>query len=217
MLSGRTPANQTHVAWAAWSLSLLLLTTGTWHFASPAGFERIVPECLGSPPFWVYASGLPNLPVPHCSPSARRDASRAGRAWSCSSSCSRPISRWLWTPSAAMAVRSSPGSAFRCRSRSSCGPSTSREEPTATPEPLGRRLAVGSSRDVEGPQDERDLQRKADPGDERTAIAAEGVQSHLDIGREHDDEQDHARPAREASRRAEGEQCGTGKFGSPLA
>jgi uncharacterized membrane protein len=46
---------------AAWALSLLLLTTGTWHFLAPAGFESIVPHFLGSPAFWVALSGAAEL------------------------------------------------------------------------------------------------------------------------------------------------------------
>jgi uncharacterized membrane protein len=39
----------------------LLLTTGTWHFASPHGFELIVPRFLGSRAFWVRLSGVGEL------------------------------------------------------------------------------------------------------------------------------------------------------------
>lgn len=46
---------------AARLLALLLLTTGTLHFAAPSGFESIVPGFLGSPAFWVYASGVAEL------------------------------------------------------------------------------------------------------------------------------------------------------------
>lgn len=49
------------VAVAAWLLALLLLTTGTWHFASPDGFKSIVPGFLGSPSFWVFISGIGEL------------------------------------------------------------------------------------------------------------------------------------------------------------
>ncbi len=45
----------------AWALSLLLVTTGVWHFASPHGFESIVPGFLGSPAFWVGVSGAVEL------------------------------------------------------------------------------------------------------------------------------------------------------------
>lgn len=46
---------------AARLLALLLLTTGTLHLAAPSGFESIVPGFLGSPAFWVYASGVAEL------------------------------------------------------------------------------------------------------------------------------------------------------------
>ena len=46
---------------AAVTLAALLVTTGTWHFASPRGFESIVPPFLGSPAFWVRLSGVGEL------------------------------------------------------------------------------------------------------------------------------------------------------------
>ena len=46
---------------AAWLLSILLVTTGTLHFATPSGFEAIVPQILGSPALWVYASGAAEI------------------------------------------------------------------------------------------------------------------------------------------------------------
>ncbi len=46
---------------AAVALAALLLITGTWHFASPHGFESIVPRFLGSPSFWVRLSGVGEL------------------------------------------------------------------------------------------------------------------------------------------------------------
>jgi uncharacterized membrane protein len=46
---------------AAVALGALLLTTGTRHFASPRGFESIVPRFLGSPAFWVRLSGVGEL------------------------------------------------------------------------------------------------------------------------------------------------------------
>lgn len=49
------------VAALAWLLAAVLLTTGTWHFASPHGFESIVPSFLGSPRFWIYLSGVGEL------------------------------------------------------------------------------------------------------------------------------------------------------------
>ncbi len=47
----------------AWGLGLVLLVTGTDHFLSPSGFEAIVPSALGSPAFWVRASGVAELAV----------------------------------------------------------------------------------------------------------------------------------------------------------
>lgn len=61
MPSRGNPANSQHVVWAAWALAVLLLTTGTWHFTSPSGFASIVPTFLGSPTFWVKASGVAEL------------------------------------------------------------------------------------------------------------------------------------------------------------
>jgi uncharacterized membrane protein len=52
---------QARVTAAAVLLAALLLTTGTWHFASPHGFESIVPQFLGSPAFWVRLSGVGEL------------------------------------------------------------------------------------------------------------------------------------------------------------
>ncbi|MCW2528520.1 MAG: putative rane protein [Pseudonocardiales bacterium] len=46
---------------AAGALAALLFTTGIWHFASPRGFESIVPRFLGSPAFWVRLSGVGEL------------------------------------------------------------------------------------------------------------------------------------------------------------
>ena len=46
---------------AAVGLAALLLTTGTWHFAAPHGFESIVPRFLGSAAFWVRLSGVGEL------------------------------------------------------------------------------------------------------------------------------------------------------------
>ncbi len=61
-MSLRTPtAAKSRVAVAAWLLAFLLLTTGTWHFASPRGFESIVPGFLGSPAVWVALSGVAEL------------------------------------------------------------------------------------------------------------------------------------------------------------
>ena len=47
--------------WAAFGLAALLITTGTWHFAAPSGFESIVPGFLGSPAVWVALSGVAEL------------------------------------------------------------------------------------------------------------------------------------------------------------
>lgn len=55
------PAAGPRVALAAWALAALLGTTGTWHFASPDGFESIVPRWLGPPGPWVVVSGLAEL------------------------------------------------------------------------------------------------------------------------------------------------------------
>lgn len=46
---------------AAGVLAAVLLTTGTLHFASPHGFESIVPRFLGSAAFWVRLSGVGEL------------------------------------------------------------------------------------------------------------------------------------------------------------
>lgn len=46
---------------AAQALGLVLLVTGTLHFVVPTGYESIVPGLLGSPAFWVAASGIAEL------------------------------------------------------------------------------------------------------------------------------------------------------------
>ena len=46
---------------AAVALAALLLTTGALHFASPRGFESIVPRFLGSRALWVRLSGVGEL------------------------------------------------------------------------------------------------------------------------------------------------------------
>lgn len=46
---------------AALLLGAVLTTTGIWHFASPHGFESIVPRFLGSPSLWVGLSGTAEL------------------------------------------------------------------------------------------------------------------------------------------------------------
>jgi uncharacterized membrane protein len=60
LVTARFP-NATRSAVAAWLLALVLATTGTWHFASPSGFESIVPAFLGSPAFWVHISAVAEL------------------------------------------------------------------------------------------------------------------------------------------------------------
>jgi uncharacterized membrane protein len=40
---------------------VLLVVTGTLHFAAASGFESIVPRWLGSPAVWVYLSGVAEL------------------------------------------------------------------------------------------------------------------------------------------------------------
>jgi uncharacterized membrane protein len=57
---GRT-APAVRAKWLAFGLAAVLITTGTWHLASPSGFESIVPGFLGSPAFWVAASGVAEL------------------------------------------------------------------------------------------------------------------------------------------------------------
>jgi uncharacterized membrane protein len=52
---------RSQVTAAAVLLAGLLLTTGCWHFASPHGFESIVPHFLGSPALWVRLSGVGEL------------------------------------------------------------------------------------------------------------------------------------------------------------
>jgi uncharacterized membrane protein len=73
-------STQLPVACAAWALSLLLLTTGTWHFASPSGFESIVPGFLGSPAFWVRLSGVAELA---CAASLAFAPTRRIGGWAC--------------------------------------------------------------------------------------------------------------------------------------
>jgi uncharacterized membrane protein len=70
------------VSAAAVGLAALLLTTGTWHFVSPRGFESIVPHFLGSPAFWVRLSGVGELAcaVGLLVPQTRRSAGWASAA-----------------------------------------------------------------------------------------------------------------------------------------
>ena len=41
----------------AFTLGPAFVWVGIQHFVNPGFFEPIVPELLGNPPFWVYASG----------------------------------------------------------------------------------------------------------------------------------------------------------------
>lgn len=41
----------------AFTLGPAFVWVGVQHFVNPGFFQPIVPEILGSPPFWVYASG----------------------------------------------------------------------------------------------------------------------------------------------------------------
>jgi uncharacterized membrane protein len=68
------------VSGAAWLLSLVLLTTGTWHFVAPSGFESIVPGFLGWPAFWVAASGIAEL---ICAVLLMVAATRSFAGWAC--------------------------------------------------------------------------------------------------------------------------------------
>ncbi len=62
---------------SAWLLAILLVSTGTMHFVSPSGFERIVPHVLGAAPFWVFVSGLAEL---GCAAALALRATRRGGA-----------------------------------------------------------------------------------------------------------------------------------------
>lgn len=73
-------AGELGVAAAAWALSLLLVTTGTWHFVAPSGFESIVPGFLGSPAFWVDVSGAAELA---CAASLAFRPTRRIAGWAC--------------------------------------------------------------------------------------------------------------------------------------
>lgn len=55
------PRARSRGAAAAWLLAVLLVGTGTMHFVSPGGFQRIVPHFMGAAPFWVVVSGLAEL------------------------------------------------------------------------------------------------------------------------------------------------------------
>lgn len=65
---------------AAWALAALLVTTGVLHFARPRLFESIVPELLGSPRFWVAASGVAEL---GCAVSLVVPRTRRAGGWAC--------------------------------------------------------------------------------------------------------------------------------------
>lgn len=65
---------------AAWGLALVLLTTGTWHFASPGGFESIVPGFLGAAAFWVAVSGVAELV---CAAALAYGPTRSAAGWAC--------------------------------------------------------------------------------------------------------------------------------------
>ena len=47
--------------WSPRLLALVLAAGGTAHFLAPAPYARIVPEVLGAPYAWVYASGAAEL------------------------------------------------------------------------------------------------------------------------------------------------------------
>ncbi len=76
--SGITRARWANVA--AWLLAALLVTTGTWHFVSPRGFESIVPRFFGSPGFWVATSGVAELA---CAAGLAYRPTRRLTGWSC--------------------------------------------------------------------------------------------------------------------------------------
>jgi uncharacterized membrane protein len=78
--AGQAVADRARVAMAAWALSLLLLTTGTWHFLAPAGSESIVPHFLGSPAFWVALSGAAELA---CAAALAARSTRRIGGWAC--------------------------------------------------------------------------------------------------------------------------------------
>lgn len=67
-------------ALAAYLLAAVLLTTGTWHFASPDGFKSIVPPFLGSPAFWVAIGGVAELA---CAVSLLVARTRRAGGWAC--------------------------------------------------------------------------------------------------------------------------------------
>lgn len=76
MPSPAPPRQQT----AAWTLAALLVTTGVLHFVRPRPFESIVPDVLGSPRFWVAASGIAEL---GCAASLAVPRTRRAGGWAC--------------------------------------------------------------------------------------------------------------------------------------
>lgn len=79
-MTGEFGAHRLRVTTAAWALSLLLLSTGIWHFAAPTGFRAIVPRFLGSPAFWVAASGIAELA---CAAALALPRTRRAAGWAC--------------------------------------------------------------------------------------------------------------------------------------
>jgi uncharacterized membrane protein len=65
---------------AAFALAALLVTTGVLHFVRPRLFESIVPEVLGSPRFWVAASGVAEL---GCAAALAVSETRRAGGWAC--------------------------------------------------------------------------------------------------------------------------------------
>ena len=80
MTSPQAAAKRRQVTHAAWALALLLIATGTWHFAAPNGFESIVPRFLGSPAFWVNSSGAAELA---CAAALLIPPARSTAGWAC--------------------------------------------------------------------------------------------------------------------------------------
>ncbi|MDP9117987.1 MAG: hypothetical protein M3O28_12150 [Actinomycetota bacterium] len=59
---------------------MLLVISGSWHFAALHGFESLVPGWLGSPAFWVYLSGAAEL---ICAAMLAARTTRAIAGWAC--------------------------------------------------------------------------------------------------------------------------------------
>ncbi|MEO9138799.1 MAG: hypothetical protein ABI345_06985 [Jatrophihabitans sp.] len=74
----QTPPRRRTVA--AYGLAALLTVTGALHFLAPHGFESIVPGFLGSPAFWVAASGAAELT---CAAGLLLPRTRSGAGWAC--------------------------------------------------------------------------------------------------------------------------------------